>query len=61
VDRISSARRNALEPAAAVVSGMDNLEAVTIHIGVGKFVHNSAGLVVRSIGNDITKSDIMRV
>ena len=40
---------------------MDNLEAVTIHIGVGKLAHKSVTSVVQSTDDDITKSDIYQV
>jgi hypothetical protein len=61
VDRITNARRSVREPAAARISGMDNLEAVTIHIGVGKLAHKSVTSVVQSTDDDITKSDIYQV
>jgi hypothetical protein len=56
-----SARRSAFEAAAARISGMDNLEATTIHIGVGKLEHKCAALVVQSTDDHITKSDIYQV
>ncbi len=56
-----SARRSALEAAAARISGMDNLEATTILIGVGKLEHKCAALVVQSTDDHITKSDIYQV
>jgi hypothetical protein len=59
--RIARAQRSARERAAAIISGMDNLQAAAIHTGVGKLVHKYDAFVVQAPDDHITVSDIFQV